>query len=543
MKTLKTILSIPRFSDLRLLTTNTLNDTIVTNVEITETPDIAKFVSSHTLILTTAMYYKSKINELTFLIDSLINVNCSGICIKTGRFINKIPQDIIDYAAEKGLPIIEIPSTKPLGGILKDLSSYLNNSKEAEISYALDVQKQFSTLLLNDAPLRNVIKELGKALQTPILLVNPFMEPVALSDNWKQPDLKPNEIITQLIRHHSFNYEKNTEAILSGNNSDRIETDVYVIKSHTYYPYYLIVLSPEKIPYPASEFAIEQGLMVLSFTLLKNDKLYHAEKLRKSDYFATLIERQKKNDFDEKLWLTYETNFNLEFSKFYQVIYVKVEQKNLELPTSKKLEEKRKLAYEWLDAKVEPYLPKSIVFLDRAKNGTLILIQQPVEESKLISILTTLNQELKLKTGISLLFSCGRAYSHLDDLSKSLTEAEIVMKDAITKGTNNNITIYQPKGLHLLLDSIDKDEANYFCLDTLKTLTHPQSEMTMELRRTLKCFLENQCEFTKTANKLFIHRNTVKYRIDNIEEIIGEKIDTPENSFKLRLAIELSELD
>ena len=85
------------------------------------------------------------------------------------------------------------------------------------------------------------------------------------------------------------------------------------------------------------------------------------------------------------------------------------------------------------------------------------------------------------------------------------------------------------------------EEINYFCRKMLKDLAYPSESMYIELRKTLKTFLNNQCEITKTANDLFIHRNTVKYRIDNCEDILGFTISSPENSLNLRLALELSE--
>ena len=40
---------------------------------------------------------------------------------------------------------------------------------------------------------------------------------------------------------------------------------------------------------------------------------------------------------------------------------------------------------------------------------------------------------------------------------------------------------------------------------------------------------------------MFIHRNTVIYRIERCEEVLGMKINTPENSMNLRIALALSE--
>ena len=54
-------------------------------------------------------------------------------------------------------------------------------------------------------------------------------------------------------------------------------------------------------------------------------------------------------------------------------------------------------------------------------------------------------------------------------------------------------------------------------------------------------YLDQQCEITKTAEMLFIHRNTVKYRIKKCEELLNNNIDHPEFSLQLRVALFLSD--
>ncbi|MCP6559167.1 helix-turn-helix domain-containing protein, partial [Klebsiella pneumoniae] len=58
---------------------------------------------------------------------------------------------------------------------------------------------------------------------------------------------------------------------------------------------------------------------------------------------------------------------------------------------------------------------------------------------------------------------------------------------------------------------------------------------------TLKMYMDYQCDITKTAKKMFIHRNTVKYRIKNCEEILGCTVEDPFNSLNIRLALYASE--
>lgn len=541
MKTLEQVLSVPRFNDLILLTKKANLKKGINNVEITETPDIANYISSQTLILTTGMYYKDKENELYQLIDSLSIIQCAGLCIKVGRFLDSIPQDIIDYANTRDVPILQCPSTKPLGTILKEIMSYLSETKEAEIAYALDIQRKFSTLFLNDATLQRIIKEFGELTNTPIMLLNPFKENIAISDNWNKLQDSPGDIINILSEKDAFQSDKNATIIINTPNVNQLDIAVYPIKSHTYFPYYLVILFPKNILYPVTEFAIDQGLMVLSFTILKNDKLYEVNKLRKSDYLSTLIDRQERSLFNEKEWFKYESNFGIKLSSFYQMVYVRVQETSNMIYTSRRYEEKLKLTYEWLDTHMVKELPGSVVFLDKIINNSIILLQKEISSSALKEKLETLNHLIQKKLPINVLFSCGQPYSHLDYLAKSLNEAKIIDRERTEFNNKEIVSVYKPKGITRLLENIEKEEAKYFSQDCLKILSYPQSEMDIELRKTLKAFLDNQCEITKTANELFIHRNTVKYRIDNIEELLDCKIDTPENSFKLRLALELTE--
>lgn len=543
MTKLATILNVPRFSDLTLLTPNSNINISVTSVEITETPDIANFTSSETLLLTTAMYYKDRQEELIELIDSLVNIRCSGLGIKVGRFITDIQPEVIAYAASRNFPLILIPSTKPLGGVLQNISSYINHTKTEQISYALDIQKQFSTLIINDAGIEKIILEFGDIVKCPIVLLNPFKEVVATSKDWERFSKPTTFLIDQLIKQEAFisTNEKGSLFVEMGE-STKLETAIFPIKSNNYFPYYLIILTPEKIPYPVSEFAIEQALLVLSFVLLKNEKVEESQKLIKSDYFLNLIERQESSLLTQKKMLTYDANFGVRFSQFYQIVYVSL----VDNPTSeqqlKLTEEKINIAYLWFEEKLHTRLPHSVIFPEKNQNELVILLQKQVTTDGVQKNLSYLAQQLQSVLPIDLVFSCGQPCETLDKISTSLIEAKIMFEERKHDLNSPLVSFYRPKGILNLFDNIQADETHYFCQSLLKKLAYPSDSMHQELRKTLKTFLDNQCEITKTANQLFIHRNTVKYRIDNCEDILGLTISAPEASLNLRLALELSEV-
>ncbi len=58
-----------------------------------------------------------------------------------------------------------------------------------------------------------------------------------------------------------------------------------------------------------------------------------------------------------------------------------------------------------------------------------------------------------------------------------------------------------------------------------------------EMIETIQCFFENSLNVSETARKLFIHRNTLVYRLDKIRKMTGLDIRDFENAISFRLGI------
>lgn len=56
------------------------------------------------------------------------------------------------------------------------------------------------------------------------------------------------------------------------------------------------------------------------------------------------------------------------------------------------------------------------------------------------------------------------------------------------------------------------------------------------LCRTLERYLENDCNAKKTAEEMFLHRNTLNYRLKKISEILGCDFTSLDDCMKLKLA-------
>jgi DNA-binding PucR family transcriptional regulator len=85
------------------------------------------------------------------------------------------------------------------------------------------------------------------------------------------------------------------------------------------------------------------------------------------------------------------------------------------------------------------------------------------------------------------------------------------------------------------------DAIKAFCVETLQPLALADHKQSGNLLETLKTYLENECELRATASSLHIHYNTLRYRLERIEEILQVNLSDPATRQKLRLALLLNE--
>ena len=73
----------------------------------------------------------------------------------------------------------------------------------------------------------------------------------------------------------------------------------------------------------------------------------------------------------------------------------------------------------------------------------------------------------------------------------------------------------------------------------LQSLYHPIADASTELLNTLKTYLECGRSLEATSKVLFVHANTVRYRLRRIQEILGEDATAQRTAFVLQIALAL----
>ncbi|WP_313469039.1 helix-turn-helix domain-containing protein, partial [Carnobacterium sp.] len=252
------------------------------------------------------------------------------------------------------------------------------------------------------------------------------------------------------------------------------------------------------------------------------------------------VETQQSAQPQQKNWIDYGSKFGMQQSTYYQVVYVNPIN-NLDQEMEVLLqEEKTTLAAQWLEEQLPLLVQNTVIFRLKHTHHLAILFQKK-QPGGLEDILLQIAEQLFAVLPIQLAFSFGTPHERMDFIGTSYVEAKLAYEEAASMDVQPLIHHYHHMGIMNLFERAETEEVHYFCQSILKELAYPEEENLIELRKTLKTYLDFQCEIAKTAKELFIHRNTVKYRIDNCETIVGMPIADPINSLNLRLALSLSQ--
>ncbi|OSH43998.1 PucR family transcriptional regulator [Enterococcus faecalis] len=540
MKILAEVLALPRFSDLQLLSSHSNLTQPLESVEITETPDVADFIPKNVMILTTAMIYKDDQEKLKPFIDSLKQAECTALGIKVGRFLDEISPEIVAYASAVDLPLIKIPSTQPLGGLLHEIVGYLRDSKTEQMSVAFDIQKRFSTLLMQDVDATRFIAEFAKILNAPIILLSPWQQVIAHSNYFYGNQKSAEFFIKQLSKDHFQQLAQEKKIFrLQDERQENIQVAGFPIRVNDYFPYYLLVLSPEQIPYPISEFAIDQAILVLTFMLFKNQKIAESFEHLKTDFLDRLLDTHQEALSKHQNWLELWKNYRLINSDYYQLAIVYGVTKPENETHIRYQQAEGQLIFQWLKEQLPEILPDVALFKLKNQNKSILIFQSKKNDH--LMILQNLAERLQQALPITIRFALGNAYENLEDLPNSYIEASSTLEASLHAQKPATVQLFHPKGLAGLFEKIGTEDVEYFCQQQLKELAYPTEPTLQELRKTLKFFLDFNCEITKTANALYLHRNTIKYRMNQCEKLLDTSIQEPETSLLLRVALELSE--
>lgn len=542
MKKVEDLFNVDVFQNVKVVAGQKGVNRIVESIEVSDTPDVINYLAENSLLLTTGYAFKDNPKGLCSLVSQMYEYPCAGLAIKLNRFIDEFPQELIELADSLNFPIIQIPSSFTLGEVSKQLTSFLWSNKTEELIFAIQVQKRFTEMMLKGYDLQLLLENLGYFLNCPILLLNPFGDAISYTQHFHRENMR-NLVwnIEELFKSDIEQNRNKTTLFITNPYASQTTMCLNIFQVNTMHsdPSLLIIVNPEKIPYPSSQLAIEQASTVISFTLLKNEAIKESSRLLENNFFSSLVD----GNISSKQEIIHRGKLHglIKDGKYLCVVFKTDEDKRDSFSKNDVLMNKTyNLLYELLFKSAGEIKNNSILFM---KDEYFVLIIQTTEKFEMGNKdlirerIKTFQQNAQERFKISLSLGVGNFVNDVTNIPISYSEAIEAWKQGAKLYNQSFINFYETKELTELIRLIPEENLKEFYENTLRALAFPKTRDEEELVNTLIVYLDENCEITQTAKKLYVHRNTVKYRIAKCEEILSYSVHEPQNSINLRLAL------
>jgi len=176
------------------------------------------------------------------------------------------------------------------------------------------------------------------------------------------------------------------------------------------------------------------------------------------------------------------------------------------------------------------------------KDDSVIILckSDKINNRKLENVLTEIKNFIKSHVeGTIISIGIGNTYSNLGMMKNSLKESEWAINTIKFKWVKDEIIRYKDIGVYSLLFNIsNKGVLEEYYKSTLGKIIEYDKINDSDLTSTLETYLEKNCNVTITAETLFIHRNTLKYRLRKIEELLNCDLHNFKHCSNLKIAFD-----
>ncbi len=143
----------------------------------------------------------------------------------------------------------------------------------------------------------------------------------------------------------------------------------------------------------------------------------------------------------------------------------------------------------------------------------------------------TLKNELFVKTVIGI----GTVAEHLRSLADSYKEAQTAIDVGKVFDTEKSIINYENLGIGRLIYQLPTTLCEIFLSEVFKK--NSIDSLDQETLFTINKFFENNLNVSETSRKLFVHRNTLVYRLEKIKKITGLDLRQFDHAIVFKVAL------
>jgi len=173
---------------------------------------------------------------------------------------------------------------------------------------------------------------------------------------------------------------------------------------------------------------------------------------------------------------------------------------------------------------------KDIVLIRELKPENILHKNEDIEKVAK-EIVSTASSEFFTKVIVGI----GSPVTEIKDLSRSFKEAQIALEVGKVFDNEKDVINYKNLGIGRIIYQLPTTLCEVFLQEVFKS--GALESLDRESLMTIQSFFENNLNVSETSRKLFVHRNTLVYRLEKIKKLTGLDLREFEHAIIFKVAL------
>ncbi|KUO51055.1 MAG: hypothetical protein APF76_16295 [Desulfitibacter sp. BRH_c19] len=503
-------------------------DNKVAHVTVLDAPDAAKWIRGYEFVVTTLYLFKDTSEQLK-LIEDMSQRNASALGIKLNRFVNALSSEVIDLADKYCLPLIRIPYEKAWIDLINPIMAELLNQQVVMLEKSNAIRRSFINEVLEGGKLETIARTLSGLTHNPVTLVELINKTDVTWPYYFKNHINTDDLHSLQRKHNGIGLANKVKSIINN-----INGYVYPIEVAKRVEGYVIVWETKELK-ELDLIAIEQATTVAALHIQQLKEVNQINQRFRDDFIKQLI----KGEFSYNYVRHRSEEIGLELSPQSMVALARINQ-------DKDFDDWKSFhfIFNYLKDKIKLKCELDIT-IGIEGNDTIILFipwkSDGANSKKIIETLVEARLELTRNLeNLQIAVGIGNPCNTYDRLPESFKEASIACQVSMAL---NEVCEYSELGSYsLLIELLDSKEIDNYLERLINPIITYDYENKTELFKTLETFIYSNCNYRETAKKLYIHHNTIRYRLSIIEKLLGFDLKDQEMALNVLLGIKLFKL-
>lgn len=511
-------------------------DRVIGCVDILEVPDASLWLREHELLVTTCYAVRNDPEGQLNILRAMARSGSAALAVKFGRFVGEPPPAMLKLADELGIPLLDVPDGIPFLDITHPVMSAIVNRQAERLAYSEKVHRNLTQLALGQNGLPLLALELAQLLGRDVLIAGSGYELLAASD---EAAANQADALLAALR------EDSCLRLLS---LDHLVWNVFPVDVQQRRYGYILTAGGQGGQTDMQAVAVEHATTVAALQLAREEAVQEARHNYRRDFLEDLIagavtSRDSAIKRGEAIGLRLEEPYYImvaDIDGFTGVLARLKQQSELMARQIKGdlLRSVEQAAAVW---------KRRTMIVNRSDSFVIVLpLDNSLTPGDARHRLAALAEGIQARAGqrwsdITLTIGISRpghdyldfpvVYQHVRDMIR-------MVRRLYGKGKS---VFWDEMEIYSLLSNASKPLAQFY-EEILGAVDRPEIKNRQELLETLEEYLECQGNAVEAADHLFIHRNTLRYRLERLKELLGRGWDNPDYRFTLWMALKARRL-